>query len=132
MSSVPTDFAVRSDGAALQEPCTLSVRWAALQDAAGAVAALAGLAAEHPSAQDRNFPALIGAAGGWRLDLATNGVADLAAMMTPGVKALLAVSARGQDPTPAALMLWREYHAARGALLALLPDQGHVDTPQKA
>lgn len=102
----------------------MSAQWAALQDAASAVAALAGLASERPSAEVRDFPALIDDAGGWRLELATNGVADLAAMMTPGVKALLAVSARGQDPTPAALTLWREYHQARAALLALVPEQG--------
>jgi len=110
----------------------MSVQWAALQDAAGAVAQLAGLAAEKPSSQVRNFPALIKDAGGWRLELATNGVADLAAMMAPGVKALLAVSARGQDPTAAALTLWREYHHARAALLALVPEQGRMGPLRKA
>ncbi len=110
----------------------MSVQWAALQDAAGAVAQLAGLAAEKPSGQVRNFPALIKDAGGWRLELATNGVADLAAMMAPGVKALLAVSARGQDPTAAALTLWREYYHARAALLALVPEQGRMGPLRKA
>jgi hypothetical protein len=121
MSVIPTEFAVRPDGAALQAPSAISVQWDALHDAAGAVAALAGLAAEDPGAQVRDFPALIHDAGGWRLDLASNGIADLAAMMTPGVRALLAVSTRGQDPTPAALTLWREYQEARDALLALVP-----------
>lgn len=110
----------------------MSVQWAALQDAAGAVAMLAGLAAEKPSSQVRNFPALIKDAGGWRYELATNGVNDLAAMMAPGVKALLAVSARGQDPTAAALTLWREYHHARAALLALVPEQGRMGPMRKA
>ena len=80
----------------------------------------------------RNFPALIKDVGGWRLELANNGVADLTAMMTPGVKALLAVAARGQDPTPAALSLWREYHHARAALLGLVPEQGHMGPVRKA
>lgn len=123
MSAVPTNFAVRADEAALQDPAAMRVTWAALHDAADAVAALAGLTADQPSAGVRNFPGLIFDVGGWRLELATNGVADLAAMMTPGVKALLAVSARGQDPTPAALTLWQEYHAARGALLALVQER---------
>lgn len=133
MNAIPTDFAAtRPDGPALRGPSAMSVQWAALQDAAGAVAAMAGLAAEKPSAQVRNFPALIKDVGGWRLDLAMNGVADLSAMMRPGVKALLAVSARGQDPTAAALTLWREYHHARSALLGLVPEQGHMGPLRKA
>jgi hypothetical protein len=133
MTVQPTDFsASRPSGAALRGPSAMSVQWAALQEAAGAVAALAGLAAEKPSSQVRNFPALIKDAGGWRLELAANGVADLAAMMTPGVKALLAVAARGQDPTAAALTLWREYHHARAALLALVPEQGKMGPLRKA
>jgi len=110
----------------------MSVQWAALQDAAAAIAAMAGLAGEKPNAQVRNFPALIKDAGGWRLELAATGVGDLAAMMKPGVQALLAVSARGQDPTAAALTLWREYHHARAALLALVPEQGRMGPLRKA
>ena len=125
MNAPPTDFA-RSEGAAARGASAMSVQWAALQDAAGAVAALAGLAAEKTSTQVRDFPAQIEEAGGWRLDLASDGVADLAAMMRPGVQALLAVSARGQDPTAAALTLWREYHHARAALLALVPREGNT------
>ncbi len=134
MNAIPTDFAtaIRNDGSAARGPSAMSIQWAALQDAAAAVASMAGLAAEKPSAQVRNFPALIKDAGGWRLELAATGVADIAAMMTPGVKALLAVAARGQDPTPAALSLWREYHHARGALLELVPEQGHMGPLRKA
>ena len=134
MNATPTDFAAdtRRESAAPRGPSTMSVQWAALQDAAAAVAELAGLAAEKPSAQVRNFPALIKDAGGWRLELANNGVADLSAIMRPGVKALLAVSARGQDPTAAALSLWREYHHARAALLGLVPEQGRMGPLRKA
>ena len=133
MNATPTDFAAtRPEGAALRGPSAMSVQWAALQDAAAAVATMAGLAAEKPSAQVRNFPALIKDVGGWRLDLAMTGVADLSAIMRPGVKALLAVSARGQDPTSAALTLWREYHHARAALLELVPEQGHMGPLRKA
>ena len=125
MNATPTDFAAtRMDGVALREPDAMDRQWAVLQDAAAAVAALAGLASEKTSAEVRDFPATIDAIGGWRRQLAENGVADMAAMMTPGVKALLAVAERGQDPTPAALTLWREFHAARDAICAMLePDR---------
>jgi len=133
MNATPTDFAaVRHQSAAPRGASAMSIQWSALHDAATAVAALAGLANEKPSAQVRNFPDLIKDIGGWRMELATNGIADLAAMMKPGVKALLAVSARGQDPTAAALSLWREYHYARAALLALVPEQGGMEPLPKA
>ena len=133
MNATPTDFAaVRHESAAPRGASAMSAQWAALHDAATAVAALAGLANEKPSAQVSNFPALIKDIGGWRMELAINGIADLAAMMKPGVKALLAVSARGQDPTAAALSLWREYHHARAALLALVPEQGRMGPLPKA
>jgi hypothetical protein len=110
----------------------LSMQWAALQDAGAAVGALAGLAAEKPTPQLRNFPALIKDAGGWRLALAERGVADLAAIMQPGLKALLAVHARGQDPTAAAVTLWREFHAGRATLLALVPEAGSLGPRRNA
>jgi hypothetical protein len=132
MNALPTDFAAARPDATTRGPSAMSVQWAALQDAAAAVAQMAGLAPEKPSAQVRNFPALIKDAGGWRMELASNGVSDLAAMMRPGVKALLAVAARGQDPTAAALSLWREYHHARAALLGLVPEQGHMGPLRKA
>jgi hypothetical protein len=134
MNATPTDFAVasRRESPAPRGPSSMSIQWAALHDAAAAVAAMAGLAAEKPTAQVRNFPALIKDAGGWRYELANNGVADLSAIMRPGVKALLAVSARGQDPTAAALSLWREYHHARSALLGLVPQQGRMGPLRKA
>ncbi|MGX7951123.1 hypothetical protein ACWPM1_01040 [Tsuneonella sp. HG249] len=124
MNAPPTDFArpqapPRTDG-------TLGAQWAALQEAASAVAGLAGLAPEKPSPQVSHYPALIERAGGWRHDLATDGITDLFAMMRPGLQALFAVSAAGRDPTAAALTLWREYHHARAALLALVPES----TPQ--
>lgn len=113
-------------------PSRMSVQWAALQDVGAAVGSLAGLAAEKPSPQLRNFPALIKDAGGWRYEVAERGIADLSAIMQPGVKALLAVHARGQDPTAAALTLWREFHAARAALLALVPQSGSMGPRRSA
>src|SRR6187551_499935 len=98
-----------------------SMRWAALADAANVVAVLAGLEPERTTAEVRNFPALIRDAEAWRRERAENGIADLVAIMEPGLAALIAVSDRGADPQPAALALWREFAAARVALLSLLP-----------
>lgn len=102
----------------------MSMKWAALHDAAGVVAMLAGLAPEPMSPEVRNFPAVMRDAGGWRRNLAEQGVADLSAVMEPGIAALLAVQARGVNPAAAALALWQEFEAARTALLALVPPPG--------
>ncbi|WP_271439752.1 hypothetical protein [Pontixanthobacter luteolus] len=110
----------------------LSRQWAAVQDAAAAVAMLAGMPAEKPSQKMRNFPALIRDVDGWQLDLARNQVSDMAAMMQPGLAALLATKARGQNGTSAALTLWHEYVAARDALLALLPESGAMGPRRSA
>jgi len=102
------------------------MRWAALADAANVVATLAGLEPERTTAEVRNFPALVRDAETWRRDLAENGIADLAAVMEPGIAALLALHARGADSRPAAMALWREFVSARGAILALLPASGNL------
>ena len=99
----------------------MSMKWSALHDAAGVVAMLAGLAAEPMRPEVRNFPALMRDSGGWRRNLAEQGIDDLSAVMEPGRAALLAVHARGINPATAALALWQEFCAARAALLALTP-----------
>jgi hypothetical protein len=101
----------------------MSMKWSALHDAAGVVASLAGLGTEPMRPEVRNFPAIMRDAGGWRRGLAEQGIEDMAAIMEPGLAALLAVHARGADAAPAALALWQEFHAARGALMALVPPQ---------
>ena len=98
-----------------------SLRWAALHDAANAVAMLAGLAPEKPDPAVRSFPARVRDGAGRRFSLVEHGVADIAAFMQPGLAALLAVNARGQDATAPALALWQEFHAARTAVMALVP-----------
>ena len=109
-----------------------SMKWAALHDAAEVVATLAGLEVERPSSTIRNFPAVIRDAGGWRKELAEKHIEDLAAIMEPGIAALLAVNARGADATPAALALWREFHSSRAALLALAPPTGELGPRRSA
>lgn len=79
----------------------MSMKWSALHDAAGVVAMLAGLAAEPMRPEVRNFPALMRDSGGWRRNLAEQGIDDLSAVMEPGLAALLAVHARaGSIPPP--------------------------------
>lgn len=99
----------------------VSQQWAALHDAAAVVAMLAGIAVEPMAPEVRNFPETMRDAGGWRRNLAEQGIADLAAIMGPGIAALLAVQARRADPTVAAQALWHEFQTARSGLLALAP-----------
>jgi hypothetical protein len=99
----------------------LSMKWSALHDAAGVVAALAGVTPDPMSAAARNFPAAVREAGGWRREHAEQGIDDIAAIMETGLAALLAVHARGADPRPAARTLHEEFLAASCALLALVP-----------
>ena len=99
----------------------MSMKWSALHDAVGVVGMLAGLAAEPMRPEIRNFPAVMRDAGGWRCDQTEQGIDDLSAIMEPGLAALLAVHARGVNPAVPALALWQEFHAARSALLALVP-----------
>lgn len=99
----------------------MGMRWAALHDAAGIVAQLAGMSPEPMKPDLRNFPAMMRDLGGWRQDIAEQGITDLAAIMEPGLAALIAVQARGVNPATAALALWQEFQAARNALLALVP-----------
>lgn len=99
----------------------MSMQWSALHDAAGVVATLAGLAPETMRPEVRNFPAVMRDAGGWRRNLAEQGIEDLSAIMEPGLAALLAVNARGVSAASAALALWQEFIAARNALMDLTP-----------
>ena len=99
----------------------MSMKWSALHDAVNVVGMLAGLAAEPARPEIRNFPAVMRDTGGWRRALAEQGIDDLSAVMEPGLAALLAVHARGANPGVPALALWQEFHAARAALLALVP-----------
>ena len=107
-------------------------KWAALQDARGVVAMLAGLEPERPSSEAQNFPALMREAPEWRRDLAARGIEDMAAVLEPGIAALLGVTARGADPRTAALALWHELTAARAAVLAQLPPAAAMESPRSA
>ena len=124
MNAVPPTFTPASGAAETRLTAgTTALRWAALADAANLVAALAGLDPEPATPAMLSVPRRIREAENWRREGAENGVADLAAIMEPGLAALLEVNARGADPRAAALALWHEFAAARSAILALLaPD----------
>ena len=99
----------------------LAERWAALHDAADLVASLAGLAPEPNRAEVIALPLRLGPSAGWRAHLVEQGIEDIAAIMEPGIAALLALRGRGAEAGPAALALWQEFRAARAALLGLVP-----------
>lgn len=112
--------------AALAQPAlpplgAMAQKWAALHQAGDVAAVLADLPAQTLPAELHEFPAIIHAAGGWRRRLAEQGLDDLVAVMEPGLAALLAIHGRGADPTAPARALWDEFHAARTALLVLVP-----------
>ncbi len=135
MNAVTPRFGPRSVGGPVRQTAqasSTSLRWAALSEAGNVVAMLAGHPAERPDNAVRNFPALMRDAEPWRRELADNGCADLAAVMEPGIAALLAINARGSDCKPAAEALWREFTAARGAMLALLPPTGGMGPKRSA
>lgn len=108
------------------------MRWAALAEAGKIVAMLAGVDGEEEDGAGRGFAVLLRDAEPWRRSLAANGCADLAAIMEPGLAALLAIHARGADCRPPAHALWQEFIAVRRALLALLPPDGAMAAGRKA
>jgi hypothetical protein len=94
-------------------------RWAALHAAAGVVAALAGASQEVMPTAAEAFPAAIRHSHPALRHLAEQGVEDLAAIMEPGLTALIAVHSSGHDASAPAGALWQEFLAARDTLLAL-------------
>jgi hypothetical protein len=117
------------EGSALPKPASpqlahsvLARQWSALHKAAAAVASLGGTRMAEASPEVAAFPARVERLPDWRAGLARQGVTDLAAVMEPGLTALIAVHRRGADPVPAALALMHEFTEARDALLALTRD----------
>lgn len=96
-------------------------RWAALHDQALEIGRFAALADEPFTDQLASFPTRVADIGGAMQVMAHQGLEDIDAVLQPGLAALRTISARGQEPTAPALALWREFHAARQALLSLCP-----------
>ena len=74
-----------------------------------------------PEVTPQPLAPLIENARDWQRNLAAQGLADIEAMLVPGLTALATLTARGQDTAAPALALWREFHAARSSVLAALP-----------
>ena len=104
----------------LAAPHARELKWAALLDGAAMIAQLARLPSPAWSAELRDLPARARALGGWRQSLAEQTIDDLAAVMQPGLAALVAVRSSGRDCSGAALALWHECDSAQAALLALI------------
>lgn len=107
--------------AADSQPEALAEALVALHGQASAVAMLARLAPE-PVEIGGELGAVIARAQPWQRVLVAQTVSDCAAMLAHGLAALATLIRRGQDPAAPALALWREFHAARAAMVAVLRD----------
>lgn len=130
--SIRADGSARPAGFGQAAASRTALQWAALSDAANVVAVLAGFQPEPDAPAIRNFPALLRDAAAWQREQARNGIADLLEVMEPGISALMAINARGADPSAAARALWHEFTDARSALLALLPPSGTMGPRRSA
>ncbi len=122
MNAMHNSFEVPA-GSLLQDADTTSMRWSALGGAGKVVAAFAGEQREESAPEMREFTILLQSCPEWKRELVERSVNDLAAIMQPGMATLLAVNASGADVRPAAKALWREFIAARKAVIALLTEQ---------
>ena len=106
----------------------LESQWRALHAAAEAVLVLAGTGSEPAaitarSPELRHFPTAVAALTGGRRRLVEEGLADLVAIMEPGLAALLSVHDRGANAAIPAQALWHEFVSARAMLVAVALDQ---------
>jgi hypothetical protein len=95
-------------------------KWTALHEAAAVVAALAGLPQQPLAPELRGFAEAVARAPRFRRELAEQGVEDMAAIMEPGLAALIAVHTAGRDASAPARALWQEFTTSRDSLLALV------------
>jgi hypothetical protein len=101
----------------------LSMKWSALHDAAETVALLAGIEGKAMTQQARAFPISLRDARPATRELVESGIADIAAVLEPGLSALIAAHARGTVPHSAAEALWDDFIGARDALMVMASSQ---------
>lgn len=112
---------MRESADAVKDPLgSLARRWEDLHEQADRLAALAGLASEAPNEAAEAVSARLCEASEWQRELAWQGIEDIDAMMRAGLAALETLTERGQETAAPALALWREFHAARSAVLAVV------------
>lgn len=102
---------------------SLSMKWSALHDAAETVALLAGFQGKAMTQEARAFPVSLRDAKPSTREQVETGIADIAAVMEPGLSALIAAHARGAVPHTAAAALWDDFIGARDALMVLAASQ---------
>ena len=102
---------------------SLTRRWEDLHHSAAQLARAAALSPEDFDGDLAAFPAMLGEANEWQREMAWQGIEDIDAMMRPGLAALNTLTERGNDATVPALALWREFHHAREAVLALVHNE---------
>ncbi len=102
---------------ARSRPLTLRQRWESLHESAQIIGAMAHLAREEYRGRIALFPSIVLKSPQKQQEIAEQGLEDLDALIQPGLTALLAIEARGQDTTAPALALWREVHSARQSLM---------------
>lgn len=118
---IPPQAASLSAGESAPE--VLAEAIVALHGQAAALAMLARLAPE-PVEIGGELGAIIARAHPWQRALVAQTVADCAAMMDSGLAALGTLTRRGQDTAAPALVLWREFHAARASMVSVLEAVG--------
>jgi hypothetical protein len=103
-------------------PEVLAEALVALHGKAATLALLARLAPE-PVEIGGELGAVIARAQPWQRVLVAQTIGDCAAMLDTGLVALGTLQRRGQDSAAPALVLWREFHAARAAMIAVLDSE---------
>ena len=117
MASLPPEPILAAPVAPAAQAAMLSAQWDLVHARAAELCALAGIAPDTPC---EGLGPLLGQARDWQRDLAAQGLADIEAMLGAGLAALATLAARGQEAGAPALALWREFHAARASVLAVL------------
>lgn len=100
-------------------PEVLAEALVTLHGKAATLALLARLAPE-PVEIGGELGAVIARAQPWQRALVAQTAADCDAMLDSGLAALGTLTRRGQDTAAPALVLWREFHAARAAMVNVL------------
>ncbi len=104
------------------QPEVLAEALVALHGKASAIALLARLALE-PVEIGGELGAVIARAQPWQRALVAQTIGDCGAMLESGLVALGTLSRRGQDTAVPALVLWREFHAARASMVSVLTSE---------
>lgn len=131
MSALPPEDAqsmIAGDRYSANPAASIRQLWTQLHHEADELAAFADLAMSGKGSGPVELPAALAEASGWQRNLAWQSLEDIAAMMQPGMAALRTIAARGNDTTAPAMALWREFHSAREALLAMLDGSQHPET----